>query len=237
MNVDAQAIAFNVITTVGPLILAIAVHEWAHVAMARFLGDTTGESMGRFTLNPLAHVDPLWTVGLPIYFVVVSSIAGAGYPMPFFGAGKPAPYNPTKLTRKFGSNRISMGMGELLVAAAGPLSNLVLAILTTVVLVVLARAGDPLSADAPRSPSMLAFKFIAMNISLFVFNLIPVPPLDGSKILFNLLPRPWAETAMRGAERFSFLLLAAVFVGGSRILAPIQHAIVGALLDIVAVLA
>lgn len=237
MSVDVQSIAFNVITTVGPLILAIAVHEWAHVAMARFLGDPTGESMGRLTLNPLAHVDPLWTVGLPVYFVVVSSLNGAGYPMPFFGAGKPAPYNPLKLTRKVGGQRVSMAMGELLVAAAGPLSNLVLALLSTIILVVLARAGDPLSQALPNSPSLLVFKFIAMNVSLFVFNLIPVPPLDGSKILFNLLPRPLATKAQQGAERFSFLLLIAVFVGGSRILAPIQRAIVGALLGVVDVFA
>jgi Zn-dependent protease len=237
MNVDVQSIAFNVITTVGPLILAIAVHEWAHVAMARFLGDPTGESMGRFTLNPLAHVDPLWTVGLPIYFVVVSSLNGAGYPMPFFGAGKPAPYNPMKLTRKFGGKRISMATGELLVAAAGPLSNLVLALLSTGVLIALAHAGDSLSQALPNSPSLLVFKFIAMNVSLFVFNLIPVPPLDGSKILFNLLPGSLAAKAMQAAERFSFLLLVVVFVGGSRVLAPVQRAIVGALLGVVDALA
>jgi Zn-dependent protease len=237
MNVDMQTIAFNVITTIGPLILAIAVHEWAHVAMARFLGDPTGESMGRFTLNPIAHVDPLWTVGLPVFFVVASSMNGAGYPMPFFGAGKPAPYNPVKLTRRFGGKRISMPMGELLVAAAGPLSNLVLAILTTGILIVLVRAGHPLSADVPNSPTLLAFKFIAMNVSLFVFNLIPIPPLDGSKILFNLLPGALAGKAVQAAERFSFVLLAVVFLGGSRILAPIQRAIVGALLDVVDVFA
>jgi Zn-dependent protease len=237
MNVDLQSIAFNVITTVGPLILAIAVHEWAHVAMARFLGDPTGESMGRFTLNPLAHVDPLWTVGLPIYFVVASSLGGAGHPMPFFAAGKPAPYNPVKLTRSFQGKRISVAMGELLVAAAGPLSNLVLALISTAILVVLARNGDVLSGAEPEALSMLVFKFVAMNISLFVFNLIPIPPLDGSKILFSLLPRPLAMTAMAAAERFSFLLLIVVFVGGSTLLAPIQRAIVGALLHVVEVLA
>jgi Zn-dependent protease len=236
MGVDVQTIVFHVVTTVGPLILAIGVHEWAHVAMARFLGDPTGEQQGRLTLNPLAHVDPLWTVGLPIYFVVVSAMGG-GTAMPFFGAGRPAPYNPARLTRTFGGRRISMGMGELLVAAAGPLSNLVLALLTTALLVALVRTGHPLSVDEPNSPSLLAFKFIAMNVSLFVFNLVPIPPLDGSKILFNALPRALAAKAMAVTERMSFVLLAVVFLGGGFLLAPIQRAIVHLLISIVEVLA
>jgi Zn-dependent protease len=235
MNVDLQTVVFNVVTTVGPLILAIGVHEWAHVAMARFLGDPTGEQMGRLTLNPLAHVDPLWTVGLPIYFVATNSLGG-GTSMPFFGAGKPAPYNPVKLTRTLGGRRISMGTGELLVAAAGPLSNLVLALATTALLIALIHAGQPLSVDAPNSPSLLAFKFIAMNISLFVFNLVPIPPLDGSKILFNVLPRSLAARATAVTERLSWVLLILVFVAGSWILAPIQRAIVDALLHVVAAL-
>ncbi|MBM4280459.1 MAG: site-2 protease family protein [Deltaproteobacteria bacterium] len=235
MTFSAQDILAQVITTVGPLILAIGVHEWAHVAMARFLGDPTGEQRGRLTLNPLAHVDPLWTVGLPIYFVVTSALAG-GSAMPFFGAGKPAPYNPTKLTRTFGGKRISMSLGELLVAAAGPLSNLALALLITLVLVVLVRGGHPLDVDVPNSPSLLAFKFIAMNVSLFVFNLVPVPPLDGSKILFNALPRAVAAQAMAVTERLSWVLLILLFVGGSVVLAPIQRVIVGGLLYVVAAL-
>ena len=78
-----ETIVFNVVTTLGPLILAIAVHEWAHAAMARFLGDDTGTRLGRYTLDPLQHIDPFWTVGLPIYFVVSQTLAGAAFAVPF----------------------------------------------------------------------------------------------------------------------------------------------------------
>jgi Zn-dependent protease len=230
-------IVFNVVTTVGPLILAIAVHEWAHVAMARFLGDPTGESRGRLTLNPLAHTDPLWTVLVPTYFVVMGTLGGSAFPVPYFGAGKPAPYNPARLSRLFGGKRISMGTGELLVAAAGPLSNLALALLTTVVLALLLRAGHPLDGSDPRSLSILAFKFIVLNVGLLIFNLIPIPPLDGSKIVFNLLPRTAAQRYIDICSRLSGVLLIVVFVAGGTVLAPVQRVVVGALLQIVALLA
>ena len=93
-----QRLVFNEVTILIPLILSIAVHEYAHVAMARFLGDSTGTSMGRNTLNPLAHIDPIWTVLLPAYFVFLQT---SMFGVPFFGAGKPAPYNPVKLDRRF----------------------------------------------------------------------------------------------------------------------------------------
>jgi Zn-dependent protease len=232
-DVDGRLILFHVVTTIGPLVLAIGVHEWAHVAMARFLGDPTGESQGRLTLNPLAHIDPLWTVALPAYFVIANTMQGAGYPMPFFGAGKPAPYNPMRLDRVVGGRRISMGMGELLVAAAGPLSNLGLAVLSTFLLVGLVHAGHPLTPAVPNSLSLLVFKFIAMNVSLFVFNLVPIPPLDGSKIVFHALPRPLARRYADVVERLSWVLLIAVFFAGSIVLSPIQSAIVHVLLSLV----
>ncbi len=233
---DIHQIVFNVVTTVGLLILAIAVHEWAHVAMARFLGDPTGERMGRLTLNPLAHADPLWTVALPAYFVVMQTLAGSAFPVPFFGAGKPAPYTPIKLDRRFGGKRIQMRAAELLVAIAGPLSNLAMAAVTTGVMVVLVRAGQPLF-DDPRSLALLAFKFVVLNIGLFLFNLIPIPPLDGSKVLFNLLPREIGARYEAVVERLGMILMVVLVLGGARlILAPIQRVIIRGLLDIVTAL-
>lgn len=228
-----EEIVFNVVTTVGLLILAIAVHEWAHVATARFLGDPTGERMGRLTLNPLAHADPIWTVALPAYFVVMQTLAGSAFPLPFFGAGKPAPYTPVKLTRAFNGKRIRMRTAEMLVAIAGPLSNLALAVLTTGVVIALIHAGQPLSGD-PRSLSLLAFKFAVLNIGLLIFNLIPIPPLDGSKVVFSLLPHRLAVRYEAVVEKLSWVLLILLFAGGARIiLAPIQRVIVGAMLDLI----
>jgi Zn-dependent protease len=228
-----EQIIFNVVTTVGLLVLAIAVHEWAHVAMARFLGDTTGEQMGRFTLNPLAHADPIWTILLPAYFVIAQTVAGSAFPVPFFGAGKPAPYTPIRLTRTFSGKRIRLRTAELLVAAAGPASNLVLAAVTMVVVIALIHAGQPLGGD-PRSLSLLAFKFAVLNIGLFSFNLIPIPPLDGSKVVFNLLPAGLAQRYEAVVDRLSWVLMVLLIAGGAEfILAPVQGLFIDAMLAIV----
>lgn len=228
-----ESLIFNLAVTLVPLILAIAVHEWAHVAMARWLGDRTGEEQGRLTLNPLAHIDPVWTVGLPAFLVVSSTLsAGATSIIPFFAAGRPAPYNPLRFSRKIGGERVTMRTGELLVAAAGPASNLVLAALTTLVLFVLVRTGNGL-AD-PRSIAHLAFSFILLNVGLAAFNLIPVPPLDGSKVLMSLLPRPVAARYEAIASQLSWLLLLLLVFGGARfLLAPIQTAAMALVLRLV----
>lgn len=215
-------ILVNVVTTVGMLLLAIAVHEWAHVAMARFLGDRTGEALGRYTLNPLAHADPIWTIALPAYFVVMQTISG-GVGVPFFGAGKPAPYTPIRLTRQFGGQRIRMSTAEMLVALAGPVSNLVMAAIATVVVAGLVRTGEPLFGD-PRSFALLGFKFALLNTGLFFFNLIPVPPLDGSKVLFHLLPRDLALKYESISGQLSWVLLLAAVFGARVVLAPLQGA-------------
>lgn len=226
-----QIVVFNVVTTIVPLILAIAVHEWAHVAMARFLGDRTGENMGRLTLNPLAHADPIWTVALPTYFVIMQTLAaGSGMAVPFFGAGKPAPYNPLRFDRTFRGKRITMRTGEMLVAAAGPFSNIVLAVAFTAIASALYHGADEGFGD-PRSITMLAFKFAVLNVGLAIFNMIPIPPLDGSKVLMSLLPRAAAETYERIASQLSWLLLILLFMGGaSFILRPIQGAVISGLL-------
>lgn len=227
-----QRLVFHEITTLIPLILAIGVHEYAHVAMARFLGDPTGEQQGRLTLNPLAHIDPIWTVALPAYFVFMQTVAGAGVAVPFFGAGRPAPYNPVRLNRTFGGKRISMRAGELLVAAAGPASNVLLALLATGLMVALVQLGHPLG--APRSLSTLVFGFVLMNTGLAVFNMIPLPPLDGSKVVMSLLPRRLAATYERVGGQLAWVFLFLLLMGGARlVLAPVQQAVAMILVSLV----
>lgn len=228
---DTPAIIANIVVGVAMLVMAIGIHEWAHIAMARFLGDDTGTRLGRYTLNPLAHADPVWTIALPTIFMFMQATSPMA--VPFFGAGKPAPYNPMRLDRRFNGKRITLGTAELLVALAGPLSNLVMALVSTVLVIVLIHAGQPLTTDAP-SLSTLAFRFAVLNIGLLLFNLIPVPPLDGSKVLFNLLPRPLALKYERVCEALSWVLFAALIFGGARlILAPIQGLFIEGLLDII----
>lgn len=218
-----ERLIFNEVTILIPLILAIAVHEYAHVAMARFLGDSTGESMGRLTLNPISHIDPVWTVLVPAYFVYAQTMVGALFAVPFFGAGKPAPYNPVRLDRKFFGKRVSMRTGTLLVALAGPVSNLVLFVISAVGVFLLVNVGG-FALDDPKSPAVLLFRFALLNTGLAIFNMIPVPPLDGSKVLAGLLPRAMADRYEEVAGKLSWVLLILLFVGGARyLLGPVQQ--------------
>ena len=176
------------------LILSLSVHEWAHAFSAWKLGDDTAATSGRMTLNPLAHIDPLGTLILPLL----------GIP---FGWAKPVPVNPTRFRRDF-----SMGAGMAITASAGPISNVILAVLAAVGIGLGARfelAGDGLL------PQLL-WGLLGMNVGLAIFNLIPLPPLDGSRIVAWLIPYRLRDQ-WHALERFAPLLLVAIFVFGGRL--------------------
>ncbi len=176
------------------IILSLTVHEFAHAWSAFRLGDDTAARLGRLTLNPLVHIDPLGTIILPL----------AGVP---FGWAKPVPVDPSRFR-----HGMSMGAGMALTAAAGPLANVLLAVLAAVALGLTARFAP--GVDGPW-PSLL-WGLLGMNVGLAIFNLIPLPPLDGSRIVAWLVPyrlRPqW-----HALERYSPLLLIAVFFFGGRL--------------------
>lgn len=155
------------------LILSLTVHEWAHAAEARRLGDPTAEAQGRLSLDPLVHLDAVGTVLLPFL----------GLP---FGWAKPVPVEPLRFRRD-----VSLRWGLLRTAAAGPLSNLVVAALTGA----LWWALDRLSPGAAL-PTLLA-RFAQVNLALALFNMLPFPPLDGSRVVAGLLPEPWASRYAR----------------------------------------
>src|SRR3989338_3504840 len=194
----------NLVMTLVALILAITVHEFSHVAMAKFLGDRTGEQMGRLTLDPLKHIDPIWTVALPAILIIASSASSGG--MPIFAAGKPSPYNPSFLRRKIFGKNVSGRAAEAWVALAGPLSNLLMAF---VCLLAVKYSGFALLG--------LFQPLIVINVSLFVLNLIPVPPLDGSKILLAFLPYETAQRYEVFAPKLSWILLIALLFGGGAV--------------------
>jgi Zn-dependent protease len=184
-----------------PLMLSLTVHEWAHAWSAHKLGDDTAQRMGRLSLNPFVHVDLLGTIILPLL----------GIP---FGWAKPVPINPTRFRRS-----IRMTTGMMITAAAGPISNFVLAILATVAIAILGRTAPQLVMDG--TPGLhLLLEFIFINVALGLFNLIPVPPLDGSRIVEGLLPlrlRP----AWEGFARYGpFALLAVIWFGPALIAVP-----------------
>lgn len=187
------------------------IHEWAHAWAAYQLGDDTAALQGRLTINPLAHLDPLGALSL-VFF---------GY-----GWGKPVPVNPYRL-------RGNMRTSEALVAAAGPFSNLVLAMLGAIPF----RLGwlniYSGSASVISLPNIL-IQFVAINLSLMVFNLIPIPPLDGSRVLRWMLPRQWAHQMDRieqlgGAGLMLLLYLLSRLGILSLIMGPVMNFMIRAL--------
>ena len=149
------------------LIFSVVLHEMAHGYAASWLGDPTARLAGRLTANPIPHLDPMMSVILPGLLVVTGS------PI-LFGAAKPVPYNPYNFTNQ--------KWGEAIVAVAGPLANIAIAI----IFVLLIRSAELLSLT--ETFIFLAEKVVTLNIFLAFFNLVPIPPLDGSKILPKFLP-------------------------------------------------
>ncbi len=160
----------EIIFSIVVLVVSVILHEVAHGYMANYLGDPTARLAGRLTLNPIAHIDPIGSILLPALLAVTGSPLLIGY-------AKPVPYNPYNLRGKF---------GETLVAASGPGTNLLLALLFALII----RFG----AVSMTAPMLGAFTIIVyVNLVLAFFNLIPIPPLDGSKVLSGILPRALAH--------------------------------------------
>lgn len=172
------------------LIVSIIVHEVSHGWAALFLGDRTALDAGRLTLNPIAHIDPVGSIVLPLL------TAWSGF---FFGYAKPVPYNPANLSNK--------KWGEAIVAFAGPASNFVIAIIFALVVRLFAAQGMPIDSLAVQAS---AFVVIA-NLFLGLLNLIPIAPLDGSKILFSVLPYKWIGVR-RWMEQYQLFLIGIVLV-------------------------
>jgi len=189
------------------IIISLSVHEWAHAWSAWKLGDDTAARMGRLTLNPLAHIDLFGTILLPL----------AGVP---FGWAKPVPVDPTRFRRD-----VSMGAGMAITASAGPLSNVVLAVLCALGLGISERQtmGDGGLVSA------ILFGLLRMNVGLALFNLLPVPPLDGSRVVAWLMPYRLQQQWHALEQYAPFLLLAVFFYGGRLVSGPISF-FTGALL-------
>jgi Zn-dependent protease len=182
--------------TILVLILSVILHEVSHGYVAEWLGDPTARLQGRLTLNPISHADPIGSVFLPALLVLTNS--------PFlFGWAKPVPYNPYNLRNQ--------RWGEALVAGAGPATNLLIALIFGLLI----RFGGEVF-----SPEFIALAAVVtyINILLAIFNMIPIPPLDGSKVLMSLIPYhlqgPFRqfENMMAGAGFFGLVLFLFVFI-------------------------
>jgi Zn-dependent protease len=185
-----------------PVLIAVILHEISHGAVALVLGDPTARDAGRLTLNPIPHIDPFGTVFLPAMLIYAGS--------PFvFGYARPVPVN-------FGRLR-SPKRDMVLVAAAGPLTNLILAIISAALFHILGPEVGLLSVALRAS--------VIINIVLAVFNLLPILPLDGGRVLAGLLPLP-AARAFMGLERFGIVVVFLLLASGA--LGPVLGPIVAA---------
>ena len=193
MNADTIFLA------VPALVFSIILHEVAHGYAAYRLGDPTAKYSNRLTLNPLAHVDLFGSILLPLFLIIVHSPV-------LFGYAKPVPFNPGYFRNP--------KKGIMIVGAAGPLTNFALALVS----------GFLFQAVAPFAEVVGRFLglFCVTNVILGTFNLIPIPPLDGSRVLYGLLPDRWIESYMQ-LERYGFIILFVLLWGGAldRVIYPV----------------
>jgi len=201
-----------ILVQVFVVLFAITIHEAAHAWTANRLGDPTAAALGRASLNPLVHIDPIGTVIFPLLLIL--------FKMPVFGWAKPVPYNPYNLRRP--------KQGGLWISFAGPISNILAAGAAVLIFRFLrlfgARITDISALSRPLEGLSVILLFSALiNISLAVFNLIPIPPLDGSGILAGLLSERAAAKYERLRPYGFFLLILVMYSGAlSLIFSPVQ---------------
>lgn len=184
------------------LVIVITVHEFSHAWMGHVLGDVTAKREGRLSLNPLVHIDPFLTLFLPIMLIIL------GAPV-VFGAAKPVPFNPYAV--RYGK------WGAALVAFAGPASNLIMATFVAIWYRIFTPAG--LAGD-------FLLSFVIVNLGFFVFNMIPIPPLDGSRVLYAAAPAPMADV-MDKIERGGVMVIFAILLIGYKFIGPVIAVVVG----------
>lgn len=185
-----------VIITLLVILVSMTIHEAMHAFMGYFLGDQTAKAEGRLSLNPIRHIDPFLTILLPLTLLVLSA--------PVFGGAKPVPFNPHKV--RFGE------WGVALVAIVGPLTNLVLAFTFFGIGVSLGFVDK--FGFSPSFIGVTLQAFVFVNLGFFAFNVIPIPPLDGSRVLYTLAP-DFVRNFMRQVEQYGLVIIMALVMVGS----------------------
>ena len=196
------------------ILLSMTVHEAMHAFMGYFLGDNTAKIEGRLTLNPLKHIDPFMTILLPLTMALLGG--------PVFGGAKPVPFNP---------NRVRYGeWGAAMVALAGPLTNLFIAFFAFGIGSLMGVVGNGGLVASSFLGSVIAMT-VSVNLGFFVFNMLPVPPLDGSRLLYALAPES-ARRLMEQIEQYGTLVVFLLVVIFSSAIGRVMSACISTILDI-----
>lgn len=196
------------------ILLSMTVHEAMHAFMGYFLGDNTAKIEGRLTLNPLKHIDPFMTILLPLTMALLGG--------PVFGGAKPVPFNP---------NRVRYGeWGAAMVALAGPLTNLFIAFLAFGIGVLMGVVSNGGLVASSFLGSVIAMT-VSVNLGFFVFNMLPVPPLDGSRLLYALAPES-ARRLMEQIEQYGTLVVFLLVVLFSGAIGRVMSACISTIIDV-----
>lgn len=190
------------------ILLSMTLHEAMHAFMGYWLGDDTAQREGRLTLNPIKHIDPFLTLILPVMLAAIGA--------PIFGGAKPVPFNP---------NRVRFEeWGAALVAIAGPLTNLLIAFVAFGVSVVM---GQPVDLFTPPQGlgGLILNTVVFVNLGFFVFNILPIPPLDGSRVIYALAPE-FIRRGMEAVERFGIVVVFLLVLVANREIAVIMSAMI-----------
>jgi len=209
-----EGIILNIAVIIGVILVSMTLHEVMHGFVAYLLGDDTAKLQGRLTLNPIKHIDPFLTILLP---VMLALIPGA----PIFGGAKPVPFNPDRVRYD--------EWGAALVALAGPLTNLFLAFFIFGIAILV--GINPVGFN-PDSIWRLVFTYgVMVNLGFFVFNMIPIPPLDGSRVLYALAPEP-VRRAMEYVEQYGLIFVFVLVLFASSLIGAFMSEIIRFFLDL-----
>lgn len=207
MNVDLWYLA----TVLVVILISMTLHEAMHGFVAYWLGDDTAKRSGRLTINPIKHIDPFMTILLPLTLAL--------FGLPVFGGAKPVPFNPSRV--RYGE------FGAALVGIAGPITNLILAFLSFSILVLV---GLP---STNTVLGMILVTSVMVNLGFFAFNILPIPPLDGSRVLYAIAPNA-VRRVMEQIERYGTLLVFVIVLLFSGAISSLMGKIISLMLQLFA---
>lgn len=208
-----EQIILHLLVVFGVILASMTLHEAMHGFVAYWLGDDTAKLEGRLTLNPIKHIDPFLTILLPLVLTLIGA--------PIFGGAKPVPFNPGRVRYD--------EWGAALIALAGPLTNLVIAFIIFGIGAVL---GYDVAHYSYSSVLGMIFMYgVIVNLGFFVFNMIPLPPLDGSRVLYALAP-DFVRRGMEFIEQYGLMLVFVVVLFASQAIGAVMGSAIAVILDL-----